>query len=50
MAVWVLDWQAPSKKAGAVKINVAANAANGDDSEFGDLIYAHAYILRTDSR
>ncbi len=49
-AAWALDWQAPSEGSGPVQMNLAANAANGDDSEFGDLIYARAYILRTDSR
>lgn len=35
---WVLQWTAPSGTGGAVVFHVAANAANGDDSELGDVI------------
>ena len=36
---WPLTWAAPDSAAGPVVFHVAANAANGDDSEFGDFIY-----------
>jgi hypothetical protein len=42
--VWQVKWTAPSKAAGPVTFNVATNAANGDDSEFGDLIFASELI------
>lgn len=35
---WTLEWTAPDG-GGPVAIHVAANAANDDDSEFGDRIY-----------
>lgn len=54
-ASWVVRWRAPREKgdsppeAGAgcdeVRIHVAANVANGDDSEFGDRIYLDAFRL-----
>jgi hypothetical protein len=34
---WQLEWTAPTR-GGVVSLNVAANAANGDASEFGDFI------------
>ncbi|MGH7700675.1 MAG: glycoside hydrolase family 9 protein, partial [Gemmatimonadales bacterium] len=39
-ARWTVEWTAPARSAGAVSFHVAANAANDDDSEFGDFIYA----------
>lgn len=36
---WVVRWKSPQVKEGAVIFNVAANAANGDQSEFGDYIF-----------
>lgn len=38
---WTLKWTAPSA-GGAVVFNVAANAANEDDSQFGDYVYTAA--------
>lgn len=35
--LWTVKWIAP-KKAGAVVLHIAANAGNGDASEFGDYI------------
>ncbi len=35
---WTVEWRAPAH-AGTVSLHVAANAANGDQSEFGDYIY-----------
>ncbi|HEX6983119.1 MAG TPA: choice-of-anchor V domain-containing protein [Balneolaceae bacterium] len=37
---WTVAWQAPESIEKAIIFNVAANAANGDASEFGDFIYA----------
>lgn len=46
-AAWRLEWRAPAEGAGAsapVVFHVAANAANGDDSEFGDFIYVGCVV------
>ncbi len=37
-ARWTVQWTAPAQEA-EVSLHVAANAANGDQSEFGDHIY-----------
>lgn len=37
---WVIKWIAPDKLDEGVIFNITANAANGDQSEFGDFIYA----------
>lgn len=40
---WQLVWTAPpDPSSGTVIFHVAANAGNGDDSEFGDRIYVGA--------
>ncbi len=39
---WTLEWTPPEKGSGAVVFHLVANAANGDDSEFGDFIYTHS--------
>lgn len=44
-AVWKFRWTAGGQ-VGEVVFNFAANAANGDDSEFGDNIYVKEYRLR----
>jgi hypothetical protein len=36
---WAIAWQAPESAKKLIIFNVAANAANGDASEFGDFIY-----------
>lgn len=36
---WTITWRAPQSLAGPVTFHIAANAANGDQSEFGDFIY-----------
>jgi hypothetical protein len=36
---WTIDWAAPSPPGGVVQFNIAANAANNDDSPLGDFIY-----------
>lgn len=37
---WKITWKAPDTLADTVFFNISANAANGDQSEFGDFIYA----------
>ncbi len=39
-AVWRFTWIAPEESGAPVRLHLAANAANGDDSEFGDAVYA----------
>jgi hypothetical protein len=39
---WTIEWTAPPAATGAVQFNVAANAANNDDSPLGDYIYVKA--------
>lgn len=36
---WQITWKAPAEGSEHVIFNIAANAANGDASEFGDWIY-----------
>lgn len=36
---WHLEWKAPESSGDSVVFSAAANAANGDDSNFGDLIF-----------
>lgn len=36
---WKVKWEAPDSAAGNIIFNIAANAANGDASAFGDFIY-----------
>lgn len=36
---WTVEWEAPAGSGGEVVLHVAANAANGDDSELGDFVY-----------
>lgn len=38
-AVWTVLWTAPSERGSAVLMHAAGNAADGDDSQFGDYIY-----------
>jgi hypothetical protein len=45
VASWTITWTAPTHPTADVAVHVAANAANDDNSEFGDHIYtAHATI------
>ncbi len=37
---WMVRWEAPKSLTGPIIFNIASNAANGDQSEFGDYIYA----------
>jgi len=43
-SMWTLNWTAPDTVK-TVYIHLSANAANGDDSEFGDAIYQLEHIL-----
>lgn len=46
---WIVQWQAPEKAQRNVIFNIASNAANGDQSEFGDFIFrkkVEAKIIR----
>ena len=45
-AEWTVEWRAPASAAGPVAFDVAVNVANGDDSEFGDWIYARSVLSR----
>ncbi len=45
-ARWIVTWTAPKHAAGRVVFHVVANAANDDDSEFGDFIYAREGFSR----
>jgi hypothetical protein len=47
-ARWRLRWTAPGDARGAVVFHLAANAANDDDSPFGDFIYAR--VLQVQAR
>jgi hypothetical protein len=38
-ARWRLSWTAPTPDAGRVVLDVAANAADGDESQMGDRVY-----------
>lgn len=40
---WNVIWRSPTQLTDSIIFNVAANAANGDDSEFGDWIYVKEY-------
>jgi hypothetical protein len=40
LSSWKLMWKVPESISEPVIFNIAANAANGDQSEFGDFIYA----------
>jgi hypothetical protein len=41
-ASWTVRWTAPAQPRGAVVFHVAGNAANDDDSPFGDFVYVTA--------
>jgi hypothetical protein len=45
-ARWRLRWRAPAGPRGTVVFHVTANAADDDDSELGDLVYAGSAISR----
>jgi hypothetical protein len=43
---WVVEWTAPPAAAGPVAFHAAANAANGDESQFGDFVYTATQVVR----
>lgn len=43
---WSLRWIAPAAAAGPVVFHLVANAANDDDSEFGDFIFTGEWVRR----
>jgi hypothetical protein len=43
---WTFTWTAPAVPGGAIRFNVAANAANDDASPLGDYIYTTSAISR----
>jgi len=45
-ASWSIRWRAPENSAGPIVFNVAANAANYDESSFGDFIYTRETLSR----
>ncbi len=45
-ARWTLAWTAPDSSGDSVVFSAAANAANGDDSSFGDRIFTRRAISR----
>jgi len=42
-ATWQVRWTAPDRLTEPLQLHVAANAANGDKSEFGDMIFTGQY-------
>lgn len=45
-AGWRVRWRAPREAAGPVVFHAAANAANFDDSEYGDFVYTAVASVR----
>ena len=43
---WAVEWTAPAAGCGAVRFDVAANAANGDNSALGDYVYTRSLVVR----
>lgn len=43
---WAVEWTAPAAGCGAVRFDVAANAANGDASALGDYVYTRSLAAR----
>lgn len=41
---WQVEWESPASITDSVYFNIAANAANGDQSEFGDWIYVKEFV------
>ncbi len=40
---WTVKWKAPEVISDSIYFNISANAANGDQSEFGDWIYVREF-------
>lgn len=47
---WTFVWHPPSEGAGSIDFHVAANAANDDNSEFGDTIVMAARVVPAAAR
>lgn len=45
-AAWVLEWTAPAVPHDSIIVGVAVNAANGDDSNFGDHVMTRSFVVR----
>jgi hypothetical protein len=45
-AVWTVEWQAPAAPAHTVALHLAALAADGDGSQFGDVVRTAERIAR----
>ena len=45
-ARWLVRWTAPDTAQGPVAFHAAANASNGDESPFGDYVYAWEAVAR----
>ena len=43
---WAVEWTAPPSAAGPVVFHAAGNAANGDESQFGDFVYTATNVSR----
>lgn len=43
---WIINWKAPDTLADSVYFNITANAANNDQSEFGDWIYQQEFVVK----
>ncbi|HEX8696208.1 MAG TPA: choice-of-anchor V domain-containing protein [Longimicrobium sp.] len=43
---WTVEWTAPASAAGSVVFHAAANSANGDESQFGDLVYTLEKVVK----
>ncbi len=43
---WTVQWKAPDIIADSIYFHISANAANGDQSEFGDWIYVQEFITK----
>lgn len=45
-AAWTLEWTAPAVPMDSIIFSAAVNAANGDDSNFGDHVMTRSVIVR----
>jgi hypothetical protein len=43
---WTVEWTAPDSAAGPVVFHAAANSADGDESQFGDLVYTLEKVVK----
>ncbi|HET8865841.1 MAG TPA: choice-of-anchor V domain-containing protein [Gracilimonas sp.] len=42
---WAVIWRAPMSVSDSIYFNITSNAANGDQSEFGDWIYRKEFVV-----